>query len=299
MTDSGSSTPREHQTDPNDGIAAGTPEPGTDSRVGDWFGQSVAQDAELADSLVDEVGMEEAERRFEREATGEETQEHRRGDHIDPEQGEAAYHADADANGGSNGSQGAVAKAKAGVMAVKEAAMKRSDTRRSEPRPSDEPVADADRLLHIYLRDHHAMDTAGLALAHRTVQHNEGSEFEQELRDLAHDIEEDSKSLRMAMAELGIDPSPMKMLVARGAELVARLKSNGRIVEYSPSSRVLELEDIIAGLAAKQQFWRSLSVAEQEALPRDEVERLIERAGEQVERATALHDRAATIAFAA
>jgi hypothetical protein len=296
MTDQGSSpssSPR-HESGDTDAVAAGTPEPGTDSRVEDWFGQSASEDAELADALVDDVGMDEAERRFEEQATGAQTQENRRGDRIDPEQGESAYHDDAQ----SADPQGAVAKAKAGVMAVKDAAMKRTDSKRSSSKRDDQ-VADADRLFHIYLRDHHAADTAGLALAHRTLQNNENSEFEQELRDLVRDIEEDSKALRLAMAELGVDPSPVKMLVARGVELVARLKSNGRVVQYSPSSRVLELEDIIAGLAAKQQFWRSLAVAGPDALPREQVDRLIERAGEQVERATALHDRAASVAFAA
>ena len=58
-------------------------EPGTEavepdnSTVDDWFGQNVARDQEKADELVDEAGGDEAEaeRRFEEEATGEETYE--------------------------------------------------------------------------------------------------------------------------------------------------------------------------------------------------------------------------------
>jgi len=47
------------------------------STVDDWFGQNVARDQEKADELVDEAGGDEAEaeRRFEEEATGEETYE--------------------------------------------------------------------------------------------------------------------------------------------------------------------------------------------------------------------------------
>lgn len=65
-----------------------TPEPGTDSRVEDWFGQSVDRDAQLAD----EVGGDEAE--FERRATGEAEQDARHGDTIDPDQGQSAYQDD-------------------------------------------------------------------------------------------------------------------------------------------------------------------------------------------------------------
>ena len=68
-----------------------TPEPGTDSKVEDWFGQSVERDAELADELSEELPPDAAARRFEEESTGHAEQDARRGEHIDPEQGESAY----------------------------------------------------------------------------------------------------------------------------------------------------------------------------------------------------------------
>ncbi|MGH9272307.1 MAG: hypothetical protein ACRDZ2_13650 [Ilumatobacteraceae bacterium] len=64
---------------------------GQDSRVEDWFGQSVGRDAEVADELSDEVGEERAEELFDQQATGKEEQEARHGDHIDPDQGRHAY----------------------------------------------------------------------------------------------------------------------------------------------------------------------------------------------------------------
>lgn len=80
-------------TGPSDG--AGTDpkqaEPGTDSRVEDWMGQSVDEDAELAEKLVDEHGEEKAEELFDEQSEGKQTQEARHGDSIDPEQGESAY----------------------------------------------------------------------------------------------------------------------------------------------------------------------------------------------------------------
>jgi hypothetical protein len=64
---------------------------GQDSRTTDWFGQNVERDAQLAEELVEEHGAQEAERRFEQQAEGREREEGRRGEHVDPDQGEAAY----------------------------------------------------------------------------------------------------------------------------------------------------------------------------------------------------------------
>jgi hypothetical protein len=68
-------------------------EPGQDSRVEDWFGQSVERDAELADELTEKEGLDEdeAERRFDEQATGASEQAARHGDRIDPDQGRSAY----------------------------------------------------------------------------------------------------------------------------------------------------------------------------------------------------------------
>jgi len=67
------------------------PEPGTDSRVEDWFGQSVERDAELADRLTAEVGEADAEAQFAEQSEGRAEQDARHGDHIDPDQGRSAY----------------------------------------------------------------------------------------------------------------------------------------------------------------------------------------------------------------
>jgi len=71
-----------------------TPEPGTDSKVDDWFGQSVERDAELADELSEQLPPDEAAAEFDRQAEGRAEQEARHGERIDPEQGESAYRSD-------------------------------------------------------------------------------------------------------------------------------------------------------------------------------------------------------------
>ena len=70
------------------------PEPGTDSRVEDWFGQSVARDAELADRLSNDLDPADAEAAFDERASGEAEQSARHGDTIDPDQGRSAYQND-------------------------------------------------------------------------------------------------------------------------------------------------------------------------------------------------------------
>ncbi len=66
-------------------------EPGQDSKVEDWFGQSVDRDAALADSLSDEFGEDEAGAVFDEVATGEDKQAARHGDHPDPDGDRSAY----------------------------------------------------------------------------------------------------------------------------------------------------------------------------------------------------------------
>lgn len=74
-----------------DSSTSAQPAPGEDSRVEDWFGQSVKRDTELAEELVDEFGEEEAERRFDAETIGADEQDGRRGASVDPDQGVSAY----------------------------------------------------------------------------------------------------------------------------------------------------------------------------------------------------------------
>ena len=72
-----------------------TPEPRKDSKVADWFGQSVERDKELAEQLSEQLPPGEAERVFEQKATGEAEQQARRGPRSDPGQGQFADRDDA------------------------------------------------------------------------------------------------------------------------------------------------------------------------------------------------------------
>jgi hypothetical protein len=55
------------------------------------MGQSVERDRQLAEELTSQFGEDEAEERFNRQATGRAEQEARHGAKIDPDQGQSAY----------------------------------------------------------------------------------------------------------------------------------------------------------------------------------------------------------------
>lgn len=160
--------------------------------------------------------------------------------------------------------------------------------------------SDSRDLLAVYLRDHRAGAAAGLALARRSQRSNDGTPLGDLLAVLETEIGEDRLALEDIMRRLDVSPSPVKNALGRAAELAGRLKANGRIVRYSPLSRVLELEGLAAGIATKRNLWRSLlAVADVDSrLDRAEVTGLIDRASSQLDRVLEAQQRAAAHAFA-
>jgi hypothetical protein len=159
---------------------------------------------------------------------------------------------------------------------------------------------DESRLLAIYLRDHWAGSTAGLALAERCRRNNAGTDYEATLADVEREIREDREELRAIMNRLGVTPSRIKAALGAVAEAFARLKANGRIAAYSPSSRVVELETLAAGVSTKGHLWRTLRVS----TPRGhvtssetELDELEQRTANQLFRLMELHERATAEAF--
>jgi|SRR5215211_3336538 len=140
-----------------------------------------------------------------------------------------------------------------------------------------------DRLLEIYLADHLAAGAAGLALARRSAGSNAGNETGRFLRDLGAEIEEDHRTLRRVVAQLGFEGSRLKELAALAGEMVGRLKPNGQVRGYSPLSRLLELETLSVGISGKLALWRSLEQLPEvaERLPGIDLAQLIARAERQ------------------
>jgi hypothetical protein len=141
--------------------------------------------------------------------------------------------------------------------------------------------------LSVYLQDHFAGATAGADLAHRAAGSNrDGEGYGAPLRELAGEIDEDRDSLRSLMDRLHVRADRVKQLAAWTGEKAGRLKLNGHLFTYSPLSRLEELELLTLGVTGKRALWRTLQLlARQEPrLSTPELERLISRADEQLEK---------------
>lgn len=113
-------------------------------------------------------------------------------------------------------------------------------------------------LLAIYVNDHLAGATAGPELARRAAVVNRGSSRGFFLADLDNQIDADRGSLLEMMRVLNVRVDRLKVLGGWGAEKLARLKLNGRLLGYSPLSRIIEFEALSLGVHGKVALWRTL-----------------------------------------
>jgi hypothetical protein len=117
------------------------------------------------------------------------------------------------------------------------------------------------RRLDIYLSDHLAGATGGVELARRAAKSNRGTPTGEFLEWLHHEITDDRRTLLAVVRALEAETSPAKPALAWAAEKAARLKLNGRFRGYSPLSRLIELEGLESGVAAKRSLWQVLARA--------------------------------------
>ena len=155
------------------------------------------------------------------------------------------------------------------------------------------------KLLAIYLNDHLAGATLGIQLARRALRNNRGTELGRFLEAFVAETSEDRAALETVMSRLGVRRSVAKIPAVVVAERLGRLKLNGRVTSYSPLSRVLELEGLTIGVAGKRSLWRNLrEVAEVRERAADvQLDRLVERADEQLARLEEHRAAAARVAF--
>jgi hypothetical protein len=142
-------------------------------------------------------------------------------------------------------------------------------------------VDDHDRLLGIYLRDHLAGSVAALELVERTARSNETNTLGQFLTSLHEEIRADQETLVDVMQTLGVEPSRVKNGLAWTVEKAGRLKLNGRLLRYSPLSRLYELETLEAGIVGKRSLWTNLQSLDDARLAGFDLPRLVERAEAQ------------------
>ncbi len=114
-------------------------------------------------------------------------------------------------------------------------------------------------LLSIYLNDHLAMIQAEAALTRRMQSSNRDSPLEHLLCRHADQVHEQRRSLELLMDRLHIKRNRVKLLGAQLGELFGRLKLNGRLLSYSPLSRMLELEGLSLAVEARAALWGNLA----------------------------------------
>ena len=155
------------------------------------------------------------------------------------------------------------------------------------------------KYLRIYLQDHLAGSTAGLELARRTRDANEGTEYGPPLARVADEIEADRRHLQSIMEELDVGGDRIKVAAAWGLEKVGRLKLNGELKSYSPLSRVVELEGLLTGITGKRGLWTSLLLVapDEPRLDGQLLTRLRDRADDQRSEVEALREKASIEAF--
>ena len=144
------------------------------------------------------------------------------------------------------------------------------------------------KFLHIYLQDHLAGATAGSRRATRLADAEADSEDAAALSKFAADVAADRDALLALMEASGVEPSRLKGALAYAAETLGALKLNGRIVQRSPLSTIVELEAMEMAVRGKRSLWESLQIAMPLPLPVD-LDALIVGADEQLEVLSDLH----------
>jgi hypothetical protein len=156
-------------------------------------------------------------------------------------------------------------------------------------------------LLATYLNDHLAASTGATELVKRTASSNRGNGYGEVLAGLAVEIEEDRRTLEAMMERLGVGRDRVKSTLTWSAEKLGRFKLNGRLLSYSPLSRLEEIELLCLSVEGKLGLWKSLrtALAEDSRLDAFDLDELAERARSQRRRLERLRLKAAEDALTA
>jgi hypothetical protein len=145
-----------------------------------------------------------------------------------------------------------------------------------------------DTFLRIYLDDHVAGATAGMKRAERLAEAEAESADGPALARFATDVATDREALLALMEVLGAEPSRLKSGMAAVGEKLGALKPNGRAVERSPLTTVVELEAMQMAVRGKRSLWETLREIVPATCPID-VDDLIARADDQLAVLAGLH----------
>jgi hypothetical protein len=137
--------------------------------------------------------------------------------------------------------------------------------------------------LGTYLNDHLAGSAAGVELAEKLHQSNQGTELGNVMAALHHDIEQDQATLEELMERLQIERQPVKRAAGWVFEKLSRLRFDAPLTGDDDLARLLETETLSLGIEGKLALWRSLKelAATDSRLVAADLERLIDRAQRQ------------------
>ena len=155
----------------------------------------------------------------------------------------------------------------------------------------------ADEALAVYLNDHLAGAAAGIELAGKLRDNNQGTELGTVMVALHRDISQDRDRLEELMRHLDLERHPVKEAAGWMLEKVSRLRLNPALTGSDDLTRMLEAEALSLGIEGKLSLWVALkeAAAADPRLAAADYDRLIERARSQ-RRALEPHRLAAAVA---
>jgi hypothetical protein len=138
----------------------------------------------------------------------------------------------------------------------------------------------SDEALVVYLNDHLAGSAAGVELASKLRDNNQGTEVGKEMVALHHDISEDRDSLEELMRHLDLERHPVKEAAGWVLEKLSRLRLSPAVTGSTELTRLLETEALSLGIEGKLSMWLALreAAAADPRLAAADYDRLIERA---------------------
>ncbi|MCK0116463.1 NAD-dependent epimerase/dehydratase family protein [Isoptericola sp. S6320L] len=153
-------------------------------------------------------------------------------------------------------------------------------------------------LFGLYLSEHLTGSTAGLDRIERMADSYRDTPFHADLAELTEQIRSERRLYRTLLATLGIRRRRYRQVLAAAAERVGRLKLNGRVLERSPLTVLLEVELMRSALLGKLGGWRTLQeYADDVGLDPDRFGALAELANRQLALLDRLHEHARERAF--
>jgi hypothetical protein len=157
------------------------------------------------------------------------------------------------------------------------------------------------KYLSIYLNDHLGGSTTGLELVRRIAAEHAGTKLGATAAVLAREIEEDRDTLLEVMDRVGASKDQAKVALGWISEKAHRLKPNRELRGASPLTPLIDLETLSLGIEGKRTLWVGLAEVDEvaEAIGRDRLAQLAERAADQRDRVEVHRRAAAREAFTA